>query len=86
MSEFLRSFLTVAIFAGYAVVLVGGLLFLGSFLRPTRPTSQKYIAYESGVSPKTISDWRYRSAPSLANFEAALNALGYQLKIVERQP
>ena len=43
------------------------------------------IAMESGVSPKTISDWRYRSAPSLTNFEAALNALGYELKIVERR-
>jgi len=44
------------------------------------------IALESGVAPKTISDWRYRSAPSLTNFEAALNALGYELKIVERRP
>jgi hypothetical protein len=43
------------------------------------------IALESGVSPKTISDWRYRSAPSLTNFEAALNALGYEIKIVERK-
>jgi NADH-quinone oxidoreductase subunit A len=51
MSEFLRSFLTVAIFAAWAVVLVGGLLFLGSFLRPNRPSTQKYIPYESGVDP-----------------------------------
>jgi len=43
------------------------------------------IALESGVAPKTISDWRYRSAPSLTNFEAALNALGYEIKIVERK-
>jgi hypothetical protein len=43
------------------------------------------IAMESGVAPKTISDWRYRSAPSLTNFEAALNALGYEIKIVERK-
>ena len=42
------------------------------------------IAKESGVGAHTISNWRYRSAPSLANLEAALIVLGYQLKIVER--
>src|SRR5438477_11978891 len=51
MSDYLRSFLTVAIFGGFAVVLVGGILGLGSLIRPRRPQPQKYIAYESGVDP-----------------------------------
>ena len=51
MSSFLRSYLTVAIFAGAAVLLVGLMLGLGGLLRPRRPQPQKYIAYESGVDP-----------------------------------
>jgi NADH-quinone oxidoreductase subunit A len=51
MSSFLRSYLTVAMFAGAAVLLVGLMLGLGSVLRPRRPQPQKYIAYESGVDP-----------------------------------
>ena len=48
-SDFLRQYLTVAIFMGAAVVMVGAMLGLGRLLRPTRPQAQKYIAYESGV-------------------------------------
>ena len=51
MSEFLRGYLTVAIFMAFAVLLVGGDALLGRFLRPTRPSAQKYITYESGVDP-----------------------------------
>ena len=51
MSDFLRSYLTVAIFGGVAVLLAGLLLGIGSLLRPRRPTPQKVIAYESGVDP-----------------------------------
>ena len=51
MSEFLRSYLTVAIFGALACVVAGGLLALGSFIRPTRPQGQKYVTYESGVDP-----------------------------------
>jgi NADH-quinone oxidoreductase subunit A len=51
MSDFLRSYLTVAIFGGVAVLLVAALLGIGSLLRPRRPTLQKLIAYESGVDP-----------------------------------
>jgi NADH-quinone oxidoreductase subunit A len=51
MSEFLRSYLTVAIFMASAVGLVALLLGLGGLLRPTRPLPQKYIPYESGVDP-----------------------------------
>ena len=51
MSEFFRSFLTVAVFGGAAVLLVAAMLALGSLIRPTRPQPQKYINYESGVDP-----------------------------------
>jgi NADH-quinone oxidoreductase subunit A len=51
MSGFLRSYLTVAIFAGAAVLLVALMLGAGSAIRPKRPQPQKYIAYESGVDP-----------------------------------
>jgi NADH-quinone oxidoreductase subunit A len=51
MSEFLRSWLTAAIFAAAAVALASALLGVGSLLRPHRPTVQKVIPYESGVDP-----------------------------------
>ena len=51
MSEFLRSYLTVAVFGGAAVLMVGAMLGLGRLLRPRRPTPQKYVNYESGVDP-----------------------------------
>ena len=51
MSDFLRSYLTVAILGGASLVLVGLMLGLGGLLRPRRPQPQKYIAYESGVDP-----------------------------------
>ena len=51
MSGFLRSYLTVAIFAGAAGLLVGGILALSRLIQPRRPTAQKLIAYESGVDP-----------------------------------
>ena len=51
MSDFLRSYLTVAIFGGVALALVGGILSLGSLIRPTRRQPGKYLNYESGVDP-----------------------------------
>ena len=51
MSEFLRSYLTVAIFGGAAMLMVGAMLGAGRLVRPTRPQPQKYITYESGVDP-----------------------------------
>ncbi|MCD9625734.1 NADH-quinone oxidoreductase subunit A [Rhabdothermincola salaria] len=48
-SDFVRQYLTVAIFAGVGVGLAAGLLGLGRILRPTRPQEQKYLTYESGV-------------------------------------
>ena len=51
MSEFLRQYLTVAIFAGAAVLMVGAMLGVGRLLRPVRPQPQKYLNYECGVDP-----------------------------------
>lgn len=51
MSEFLRSYLTVGIFAALAGALVMVMLGVGSLLRPNRPQPQKYLNYESGVDP-----------------------------------
>lgn len=50
-SDFVRQYLTVAIFAGVGVGLALGLLGIGRILRPTRPQEQKYLSYESGVDP-----------------------------------
>jgi NADH-quinone oxidoreductase subunit A len=51
VSEFLRQYLTVAIFAGAAVLMVGAMLGVGRVLRPVRPQPQKYLNYECGVDP-----------------------------------
>ena len=51
MSEFLRNYLTVAIFGGLAVALLAVVLGLGSLIRPNRPQEGKFESYESGVDP-----------------------------------
>jgi NADH-quinone oxidoreductase subunit A len=51
MSQFLRSYLTVAFFGAVGVLLAGLLLGLSALLRPKRPTPQKMLTYESGVDP-----------------------------------
>ena len=51
VSDFLRQYLTVGVFAVLAVVVVGALLGLSSTLRPVKPSPQKYLTYESGVDP-----------------------------------
>ena len=51
VSEFLRSYLTVVVFAAAAIFMVGAMLGVGSLLRPKRPQPQKYLTYESGVDP-----------------------------------
>lgn len=56
MSELVRSYLVVALFGIAAVGMVAFMLGLARFLRPTRPTRQKLIAYESGVDPSG-SEW-----------------------------
>jgi NADH-quinone oxidoreductase subunit A len=50
-SDFVRTYLTVAIFMAAAVGLIALMLGVAGLLRPNRPTSQKLIAYESGVDP-----------------------------------
>ena len=51
MSDYLRSYLTVAIFGATAGLLVASVLGLGRLIRPSRPTVQKLTTYESGVDP-----------------------------------
>jgi NADH-quinone oxidoreductase subunit A len=52
MSQFLRSWLTAAVFIAVAVALASAFLGLSSLLRPRRAASpDKGIAYESGVDP-----------------------------------
>ena len=51
MSEFLRAYLTVAVFAGAAGLLMALSLGIGRVLRPDNPTRQKLLTYESGVDP-----------------------------------
>ncbi len=51
MSDFLRSYLVVAIFGGAGVALVGAFLGIASIFRPSRPSEQKLMTYESGVNP-----------------------------------
>lgn len=51
MSKFLLQYLTVAIFGGAAVLMVGAMLGMGRLVRPTRPQTGKYINYECGVDP-----------------------------------
>ena len=51
MSAFLRDYLLVVLFGGAAIAFAGGTLTLGRLIRPTRPTAQKYLVYESGVDP-----------------------------------
>ncbi|MBW8826962.1 MAG: NADH-quinone oxidoreductase subunit A [Acidobacteria bacterium] len=51
MSEFLRAYLTVAVFAAFAGLLIAGVLGLSRLIRPNRPTPQKLLTYESGVDP-----------------------------------
>jgi NADH-quinone oxidoreductase subunit A len=50
-SDFLRQYLTVAIFGVVGLGLGASLLGLGRILRPVRPQEQKYLVYESGVDP-----------------------------------
>ena len=51
LSDDLRSFLTVGLFAALAIVLFFLLVGISALLRPDRHQEQKYIAYESGADP-----------------------------------
>ncbi|MFM8266514.1 MAG: NADH-quinone oxidoreductase subunit A [Ilumatobacteraceae bacterium] len=51
MSSFLRDYLTVVWFAAIALVLASVLLGVAALVRPSKPSAQKLLAYESGVNP-----------------------------------
>lgn len=44
------------------------------------------LARAAGITGAALASWRYRHNPRIDNFEAALNALGYELQIVPREP
>jgi transcriptional regulator with XRE-family HTH domain len=43
------------------------------------------VAERAGLKRGSISDWRYRRTPTVTNFEAALNTLGFELVIREKK-
>jgi NADH-quinone oxidoreductase subunit A len=51
MSLFLRDYLTVVWFGLAAVLLAGLLLGIAAVVRPSKPSFDKMMAYESGVDP-----------------------------------
>jgi NADH:ubiquinone oxidoreductase subunit 3 (subunit A) len=51
MDLFLRDYLTVVWFGLAAIVLAGLLLGIAAVVRPSKPSTEKLIAYESGVDP-----------------------------------
>jgi NADH-quinone oxidoreductase subunit A len=51
MSLFLRDYLTVVWFGLTAVLLAGLLLGVAALVRPSKPSYDKNVAYESGVDP-----------------------------------
>ena len=42
------------------------------------------LADRSGVDRNTVRAWRTRNTPSVANVEAVLGALGYELRVVRK--
>jgi NADH-quinone oxidoreductase subunit A len=51
VSDFHRSYLTVAFLGAAAFLLVGGTLTISRVVRPKHPNADKLLAYESGVDP-----------------------------------
>jgi len=51
MSEFLRSYLVVSWFGLIAILLASLLLGISVLIRPSNPTREKLLTYESGVDP-----------------------------------
>lgn len=49
-------------------------------------TTLTEVAQRSGIDRQTISHWRYTTVPTLAMFEAALNAIDLELVIRPRGP
>ena len=44
--------------------------------------TQKELAEKTGIVATTLKSWRMRNQPRITDLEAALNALGYELKVV----
>jgi NADH-quinone oxidoreductase subunit A len=55
VTRYYQAYLTVAVFVGVALLMVGAMLGVGSLVRPRRPQDQKYITYESGSDP--VGGW-----------------------------
>jgi NADH-quinone oxidoreductase subunit A len=55
VTDFYRQYLTVAVFIGAGLLMVGAMLGLSRLLRPSRPQPEKYISYEAGSDP--VSGW-----------------------------
>jgi NADH-quinone oxidoreductase subunit A len=51
VSDFVRSYLTVGIFATVGLLMGAAMVGIAFLLRPTRPQQDKYVVYESGVDP-----------------------------------
>ena len=51
MTEFFRDYITVAVFAGFGILLVAVALGASSLLRPKKPSHTKLQSYECGVDP-----------------------------------
>ena len=53
------------------------------FVRAMKTQGRSYrdVSRRSGVDDRTLADWSKRCNPTLANFQAALNALGLELHI-----
>ncbi len=47
--------------------------------------TMREVARKAGLEENTVYSWRYRQNPKIENFEAAVNALGYELCLRERQ-
>lgn len=43
------------------------------------------VAERAGLGLATVVKWKYRHVPKIDTFEAALNVLGYELRVVPRR-
>ncbi len=51
-----------------------------------RHVNKRWMAKKAGVNYTSMGDWQYRGyRPRLANIEACLNVLGYELAIVPKK-
>ena len=51
LSDYYRSYVTVAVYTLVAFGMVGAMLGAGRLIRPHRPQPQKYLVYEAGSDP-----------------------------------